>query len=55
MRANYCQSAWAIEACKDCKHNPANQMGQARGPTITPKVKKGGKCPYWAAKPEGAK
>lgn len=47
MKPKYCQSAGLARNCGDCKHNPLNQSGGAKGQPIKPSVPTDLRCPFW--------
>lgn len=54
-KLNYCENAGQARSCGDCRFNPMNQRGMAKGPSIRPTPKRSLTCPQWAAIPYQAK
>lgn len=51
MKNYFCKSYGQARACGDCRHNPMNQAGQAKGPPIAPTIRKDLTCAHWSAIP----
>lgn len=49
MKNYFCKSAGLARPCDDCRHNPTNQRGQAKGAPIQPTIRKDLKCAHWSA------